>query len=53
MFGLLLLVQSTIIKILVNGLKGTGGLAHAWVAAINGDPASLARGTMLDYTTLS
>ena len=27
---------------LFNGLKGTGGLAHARVAAFNGDPASLA-----------
>ena len=30
-----------------NGLKGTGGLARAWVAAFNEDPASLARDNII------
>ncbi len=28
---------------LFDGLKGTGGLARAWVVAFNGNPPSLAR----------
>ena len=29
-----------------SGLKGMGGLARAWVVAVNGDPASLTHDNM-------